>query len=184
MENNKIKLSKFISLVLRHKPEKIGIVLDKNGWVNVDELIRSINGYKNNSFNLNRDILKEIVEENNKKRFEYKGEGKDLQIRARQGHSVKIDLGYKFSIPPAFLYHGTASRFVDSILKSGIDKRNRHHVHLSKDYEMAISVGSRHGDPYVLKINCKKMVQDGYDFFKTDNDVWLVEGIPAEYIEK
>ncbi len=170
--------SKFLSLILRHKPETIGITLDEQGWVNVELLIEKYN--ETNPHKIDKDILNIVVKSNNKQRFEYSQDGS--QIRARQGHSIKVDLGYRQVSPPSILYHGTATRFVDSIKKSGINKKDRHHVHLSGDYNTAVSVGQRHGIPHVLNIDCNKMVEDGYSFFKTENNVWLVESVPTKYI--
>jgi putative RNA 2'-phosphotransferase len=175
------KISKLLSLVLRHKPQIIGIQLDDNGWTNVDKLIKNIlYQSKGFSFTITKDILDEIVKTNNKKRFEYNSDGS--MIRARQGHSVSVDLGYKQVTPPNVLYHGTSEDVVDCIFESGIEKRNRHHVHLSENHETAMAVGKRHGKPCVLTVDCKSMVSDGYEFFKTDNGVWLVDHVPSIYI--
>jgi putative RNA 2'-phosphotransferase len=192
MKENEFKiLSKMLSLILRHKLETIGIQLDKNGWTSVDKLIENINlnqefqsFHLNSHFNLallvTKDILDEIVATNNKKRFEYSSDGS--MIRARQGHSVDVDLGYKPVTPPEVLYHGTSEDVVDSIFENGIEKRNRHHVHLSENHETAMAVGKRHGKPCALTVDCKSMVSDGYEFFKTDNGVWLVDHVPSAYI--
>ncbi len=176
------KTSKFLSLVLRHKPQTIGIKLDDNGWTNINRLIENINlhQYKSLPCTITKHILDEIVEKNNKKRFEYSSDGS--MIRARQGHSVDVDLGYKPVTPPEVLYHGTSEDVVDSIFDNGIEKRNRHHVHLSENHETAMAVGKRHGKPCVLSVDCKSMVKDGYEFFKTDNGVWLVDHVPSIYI--
>jgi putative RNA 2'-phosphotransferase len=176
-------MSKFISMVLRHKPEAIGITLDKEGWVDVQMLIdRSTIYQKGDSYlSLTKEILDEVVANNEKQRFEYSDDG--LRIRARQGHSVDVKLGYPPKYPPKYLYHGTAKSFVDSIKKSGIDRRKRHHVHLSKDIETATKVGQRHGDAIVLKIDCESMKNDGFEFFETDNKVWLVDRVPVKYID-
>ena len=183
MEEKKLKqLSKMLSLVLRHEPEHIDIQLDENGWTNVDRLIANLNVYQSANLKvyIKRDILDEIVRTNNKKRFEYSPDG--LMIRARQGHSVSVDLGYKPVNPPEVLYHGTSEYVVDSIFENGIEKRSRHHVHLSENHETAMAVGKRHGKPCALTVDCKSMVSDGYEFFKTDNGVWLVDHVPSVYI--
>jgi putative RNA 2'-phosphotransferase len=183
MEEKKLKqLSKFLSLVLRHKPQTIGIKLDENGWTNIDKLIKNINVSQIENFKvyITKDILDEIVQTNNKKRFEYSSDGS--MIRARQGHSVDVDLGYKPVTPPEVLYHGTSEDVVDSIFENGIEKRSRHHVHLSENHETAMAVGKRHGKPCALTVDCKSMVSDGYEFFKTDNGVWLVDHVPSAYI--
>lgn len=171
------KLSKFLSLVLRHQPEKIGLKLDEQGWANTQELIEKINK-SGTPFNLN--ILQQVVENNNKKRFAFNADGS--QIRASQGHSIKIDLGYTPTQPPEFLYHGTATRFLESIHEQGINKGSRHHVHLSKDIPTAKSVGGRHGVPVILTIKAQAMFEDGYKFFVSVNNVWLTESIPVQYI--
>ena len=141
-ESETTKISKFLSLILRHKPETIGIKLDKNGWVTVSELIEKANLHGNK---LDLDSLKHVVETNNKKRFAF-NETEDM-IRASQGHSVNVDLGYKKQQPPMKLFHGTSEKYLESILKTGLQKRNRHHVHLSSNMETAIDVGKRHGKP-------------------------------------
>ncbi len=183
MNSELVGMSKFLSMVLRHKPETIGIKLDDEGWVDVQQLIDLSNIYqteKNLSL-LTRSILDEIVSTNDKKRFEYSDNG--WMIRARQGHSVDVDLGYKPKCPPKYLYHGTAKQFVDSIKTNGLDKRKRHHVHLSNDDDTAYKVGKRHGIPFILKIDCETMNKDGYEFFETDNNVWLVDSVPPKYID-
>jgi len=169
--------SKFLSLILRHRPELIGIQLDEQGWINVTTLID-----KMQSFGKAMDFatLEEVVANNNKKRFAF-NEDKTM-IRANQGHSIKIDLGYEPATPPEFLYHGTASKYVDSILKGGIQKRQRHHVHLSADFNTAKSVGSRYGSPVILKIDAAIMERAGLQFYKSDNNVWLTEYIDPKYI--
>jgi len=127
------------------------------------------------------ETLEVIIETNDKKRFSF-NEDKTL-IRANQGHSINIDLGYEPKEPPTILFHGTADKSVESILKTGIEKRNRQHVHLSKDKETAIKVGQRHGKPIILEIHSLKMSQNGYEFYLSDNNVWLTEFVPVEYIE-
>lgn len=171
------KMSKFLSLVLRHQPEKIGLTLDEQGWANTQELIEKINK-SGTKFDLA--TLKQVVENNNKKRFAFSENG--AQIRASQGHSIKIDLGYTPTQPPEFLYHGTATRFLESIREQGINKGSRHHVHLSKDVPTAKSVGGRHGVPVILTIKAQAMFADDYKFFVSVNNVWLTESIPAKYI--
>lgn len=171
------ELGRFLSLVLRHKPEVIGIKLDENGWANVSELIIKM---RMKGKYIDMGILKEIVETNNKKRYSF-NEDKTL-IRANQGHSIKVDVELKEELPPDILYHGTATRFVESIKEKGLVAGNRLHVHLSRDMETAINVGSRHGKPVVLKIKTKQMSLDGIKFYKSENDCWLVESVPIEYI--
>ena len=183
MNKKLIGMSKFVSLVLRHKPETIGIKLDDDGWTDVQTLIYHAEIYqKSNGWEpLTKELLDEIVTDNNKKRFEYSKDG--WKIRARQGHSVKVDLKYDPVDPPEYLYHGTAEKFVASIKTSGVNKGKRHHVHLSQDYDTAVKVGKRHGKPNVLRILSKEMFEDGLKFYKTDNNVWLTDEIPVEYIE-
>jgi putative RNA 2'-phosphotransferase len=172
------KLSKFMSLVLRHNPGLINIELDEQGWTDVGMLITKINKFGKA---IDLEVLTLIVENDSKKRYAFNAD--KTKIRASQGHSVKIDLGYSPETPPEFLYHGTAGKFVDSILKSGIQKRNRHHVHLSPDIETAVKVGKRHGKPIVFKIKAKDMFVQGFVFFISENGVWLTSEVPAKFIQ-
>jgi len=172
------KISKFLSLVLRHKPETIGILLDANGWADVSKLIKKSN---ENDISIDMDILKHVVDTNAKKRFAF-NPSMD-KIRASQGHSVNIELGYTNQKPPDFLFHGTSKKSVASILKTGLEKRNRQHVHLSSDIETAITVGRRHGKPVVLTISSAQMHQVGFAFYLSENGVWLTEYVPKEYLE-
>lgn len=175
---NKIEISKLLSLVLRHKPETIGIMLDENGWCNVNELLEKLN---ENGYSLDFETLKIVVDTNSKKRFVIDEiEGK---IRANQGHSLNIDLGLEKVSPPDVLYHGTADRFVDSILKSGLLKGERHDVHLSLDLETALNVGKRHGKPVVFIVDSKQMFEDGLEFKVSGNEVWLTDYVPAKYLK-
>lgn len=179
MDNNKnIKLNKYLCLILRHKPEIIEVELDKSGWTDVTLLIENL---KKKGKKINFELLKLIVETDNKNRFSF--DESFEKIRANQGHSVKIDLGYKAQQPPEFLYHGTATRLVKSILKNGLDKRNRHHVHLSLDVETAIIVGKRHGEPYVFEIIAGQMFKEGFQFYFSENGVWLTENVPVKYLK-
>jgi putative RNA 2'-phosphotransferase len=170
-------LSRFLSLVLRHEPSKAGIVLDAGGWVSVSDLLK---GLKSVGKSISLDELKEIVENNNKKRFSFSEDGK--KIRAVQGHSIDVDLGYKETEPPEELYHGTATRNVKSIFEKGIIKGDRHHVHLSKDKSVAWEVGKRHGKPMLLSVDAGKMYKAGKKFYCSDNGVWLVEEVEPKYI--
>ncbi len=167
--------SKFLSLVLRHKPETIGITLDKNGWADVSELLDKMND------DITLEILEEIVKTNDKKRFAFNDD--KTKIRASQGHSIGIDLNISSKIPPDILYHGTAEKFLESIKNSGLNRGSRTHVHLSTDYDTAINVGKRHGKPIVLKIVAKKMNLDGYKFYLSENKVWLTKEVAKEYIK-
>jgi len=176
-KNQLIKISKKLSYVLRHKPEAINITLDAQGWVEVKTLLEAFNKH---FFPLTQEALEEVVANNNKKRFAF---SEDKQkIRASQGHSIPIELGYKPQSPPEFLYHGTASHFLKSIQKEGLVKQNRHHVHLSKDEETAHNVGTRHGVPVILKVKAKVMETEGFEFFVSENGVWLTEQIPTKYL--
>lgn len=170
-------ISKLMSLVLRHKPEAIGLQLDENGWASVQELIQKIN---ENGNRVNFDIINTVVDTNDKKRFSFNAD--KTMIRANQGHSLEVELNLKAVIPPDTLYHGTTERFVDSILKEGLKKQQRQHVHLSIDITTAKSVGSRHGKPVILNINAKAMTAAGFLFYLSDNGVWLADSVPVEYI--
>jgi len=175
--SEKKKTSKFLSLVLRHKPETIGIELDDGGWVHIEELIQ-----KSNQFGVSLDFesLKNIVETNDKKRFAISKDFK--RIRANQGHSIDVDLGYINQEPPAFLFHGTSEKSVESIKQRGLQKRSRQYVHLSNELETAIKVGQRHGKPFVFKIKSKEMFDNGFKFFISDNGVWLTDQVPSQYL--
>ncbi len=171
------KISKRLSLILRHKPESIGITLDENGWTDVDDLLEALN---RNGARLTLEILETIVAENPKKRFEF--DGSRTLIRARQGHSIEIDLGYNATTPPDLLYHGTAERFLESILSEGLTKQQRHHVHMSTDIPLMLEVARRRGKAALLEINAKQMQQDGHEFFVTENKVWLTDHVPTQYL--
>ena len=179
-EKDVTRMSKFISLVLRHKPEIIGIQLDENGWVDVTELIEKSNTNAT-GIHLDFETLKHIVDTNSKKRFAFNDTFD--KIRANQGHSVTIELGYSAQVPPSILYHGTSVKSLDSILQNGLEKRNRHHVHLSKDIETAISVGSRHGKPVVLEVLATEMHNANFEFFISENGVWLTDNVPARFLK-
>lgn len=174
-----VELGKFISLILRHKPQVIGITLDQNGWADTQELLAGINA---SGRYIDMEILERIVRENNKKRYSF-NEDKS-RIRANQGHSISVNVEMKEMTPPDALYHGTADRFLDSIREKGILKMNRQYVHLSADAETAKAVGKRHGKPVVLVIDTKKMAEDGYIFWLSDNGVWQSEDIKWEYVKK
>ena len=163
-----------MSLVLRHKPEVIGLVLDNEGWVSIDELVEKSEG------KLTFKIIEEAVSQNDKQRFKISENG--LRIRANQGHSLKVDLGLKAVEPPILLYHGTATRFISSIKEKGLIAGNRQHVHLSIDAATAQSVGERHGKPIILEVNSKRMLEDAYKFFLSENGVWLTQKVPVQYL--
>lgn len=169
--------SKFLSLVLRHKPEEIGLTLDGEGWAFVDELLTKSN---QKGIPLTLDMLTKVVENSDKKRFAFSDDF--TKIRANQGHSVEVDLKLDSTAPPAILYHGTAERNMASILEKGLLKQARHHVHLSSKRETAHTVGKRYGKPVILEINALEMHHQGYPFFISKNEVWLTDHVPAKFI--
>jgi putative RNA 2'-phosphotransferase len=183
MENKlntaQVRISKFLSLILRHSPETIHVNMDKNGWVDIQELIDNANTYKN--LHLTIDIIKKVVETNDKQRYILSEDGK--RIRANQGHSITVDLELESRTPPDVLYHGTAIRFLDSIKKGGLKSMGRQYVHLSRTEEIAITVGRRHGEPVILYIDAKTMCEEGYKFYLSENKVWLVDKVPIKYIK-
>ena len=170
--------SKFIALVLRHKPEEIGISLDEHGWANVDELIAGI--AKTQPFDMA--MLEEIVSSDDKQRYSF-NEDKTL-IRANQGHSITVDVELEKKIPPEILYHGTGEKYVESIERQGLIPKSRLYVHLSADYETAVKVGSRHGKPVVYTVAAGEMQKDGYVFYQSVNGVWLTKNVPVEYLAR
>lgn len=153
------KLSRYMSLFLRHKPDVIGITLDKHGWADVNELIAGIS--KKNTFNM--EILEEIVRTDSKQRYSFNGD--KTKIRANQGHSIPVNVELEKKEPPEFLYHGTGEKYVESIDKIGLVPKSRLYVHLSRDIDTAQNVGKRHGNPVIYKVHSKKMYDNGYDFF-------------------
>lgn len=171
-------LSKLLSYLLRHNPGLLGIELDENGWTDVNTLIEKI---KQKEPSFNDDMLSYIVDTNNKKRFSFNDDGS--RIRASQGHSVNVDLGYTEAQPPEILYHGTAEKNLTLIRDNGLQKISRHHVHLSADRETALRVGQRHGKPVVLAIKSGLMFSRGFVFYLSDNGVWLTDAVPREFIE-
>jgi putative RNA 2'-phosphotransferase len=177
-DNQLMKISKFLSLVLRHKPQVIGITLDTEGWVPVDELLAAASHHGQP---ISREQLKEVVATNDKNRFSFSPDGR--LIRANQGHSVEVDLGLEPVEPPELLYHGTVDRFLDSIREKGLIRGNRHHVHLSADRETAARVGQRRGRPVVLVVEAGRMHNDGHVFYRSENGVWLMDAVPAEYLQ-
>lgn len=178
MDKRHTHISKFLSLVLRHKPEEIGITLDPAGWVEIDALLTACatHGQK-----ISRYELDFIIEHNNKQRFAVSEDGQ--RIRASQGHSVAVALGYAPSTPPERLYHGTAEQHLPEIRKHGLIRGKRHHVHLSPDPETARMVGQRHGRVVVLSIHAGDMARAGCHFFESANGVWLTETVPPRYID-
>jgi putative RNA 2'-phosphotransferase len=178
MTPNLISQSKFLSLVLRHQPETIGLVLDGSGWADVEELLQRA---AEHGRPLTRELLEQIVAENDKQRFILSDDGQ--RIRGNQGHSVKIDLALTPVEPPATLYHGTATRFIDSIRATGLHSGSRQHVHLSADEVTATKVGQRHGKPVILLIHAAAMHAAGHAFYLSANGVWLTDRVPAEFID-
>lgn len=174
------RLSKFISMILRHKPQVIGITLDEHGWADVDELIKGINE-TGEEVKFSKDTLEIIVKTDKKQRYSF-SQDKTL-IRANQGHSIPVDVELEKKEPPKVLYHGTGSRFVKSIQEQGLLPMERLYVHLSTDVETATNVGKRHGTPVIFKVNAEQMQKDGYDFFQSVNGVWLTKEVPTKYLE-
>lgn len=172
-----VAAGKFLSFVLRHRPDAIGLVLDEAGWAEIDDLLRRAPP----DIGLTRERIERAVAENDKRRFAISDDG--ARIRARQGHSVEVDLRLPAAAPPARLYHGTATRFVESIRREGLIKRSRRHVHLSADADTARRVGSRHGEPVVLIVRAEAMAAAGHVFFLSENAVWLTEAVPAAFID-
>ena len=170
--------SKFISLILRHKPEAIGITLDEHGWANVNELIAGISKTQP----IDMAILEQIVAEDEKQRYSF-NEDKTL-IRANQGHSIPVDIELEEKEPPEFLYHGTGEKFVSSIDAQGLIPKSRLYVHLSSDEDTANNVGQRHGKPVIYVVKSGDMFRDGYKFFQSVNGVWLTKAVPLSYLKK
>lgn len=171
------RVSKFISLVLRHKPQEANLVLDKFGYARTSELVA---GVKKKYPEFNKDILIKIVETDEKQRYSFKDNGK--LIRANQGHSFPVDLGLEAQQPPLLLFHGTSTKYLDSIMEKGIISKSRQYVHLSKDVDTAHTVGLRHGaGTVILVVSAEQMWKDGYKFFLSDNGVWLVDEVPTKY---
>ena len=173
-----VKTSKFLSLLLRHKPETLHLQLDAQGWISVDELLAKL---QSTQHALTLEELQYVVQHNSKQRFAFNED--QSKIRANQGHSISIELGYTPLTPPPILFHGTALRNLPSIQQSGLLKRQRHHVHLSQDKTTAITVGKRHGKPVVLIIRAQDMQEAGHSFFQSENGVWLTDHVPTAFIE-
>ena len=179
-------VSRLLSAALRHKPKILGLELDENGYVTIGRLLDQLEVY---GHECDYEELMEIVENNDKKRFEIKkadfgDNGYDDLIRAAQGHSVKVDLQLKRQKPPSILYHGTVNKSIPKIMKSGMKKMSRHAIHLSVDVATATNVGSRRGTPILLQIFAGVMHMDGFKFYKSANGVWLTDDVPPKYIKK
>ncbi|SCI20279.1 RNA 2'-phosphotransferase [uncultured Eubacterium sp.] len=171
-------ISKYMSLILRHKPDVIGIELDEHGWANVNDLI---SGIEKDNHGFNFELLEEIVRTDSKQRYSFNGD-KSL-IRANQGHSINVDVELKEKEPPEYLYHGTGEKYVESINQDGLIPKSRLYVHLSKDIKTAENVGKRHGKEVVYRINSGQMYRDGYKFYLSENGVWLTKEVPIKYLE-
>ncbi len=176
-DKRRTKISKFVSLVLRHQPEAAGLTLEHGGWVPVDALL---NGTATAGLAFTLDELQEVVRRCDKQRFGFDETG--IRIRANQGHSAEVELQFEEAEPPAELYHGTAERNLAVITSNGLLKMARHHVHLSADIDTANKVGGRHGKPVVLAVDAAAMRTAGHTFFRSANGVWLVEHVPPQYL--
>lgn len=174
-----MKISKFLSLILRHKPEEIGLTLDQYGYINTPDLIRGLN---EKGYNITISDIERIVAEDNKQRYSFNDD--KTRIKANQGHSISVNLELQAIKPPKILYHGTATRFSESISKEGIKKQNRQYVHLSSDIETACKVGKRHGELIIFKVNSARMYEDGFEFYLSENKVWLTDYVPIKYLSK
>ena len=171
-----VKASKFLSLILRHKPEVAGITLDAEGWTEVDAVLAAADDIRD------RAHLEDIVATNDKKRFVLSGDGR--LIRAAQGHSVVVDLGLIPVEPPGMLFHGTATRYLDAILTGGLKPGSRQYVHLSSNVETAVKVGSRHGKPVVLLVDTERAIAGGQKFFLAQNSAWLTDRVSPEFLSR
>ncbi|MEU5399706.1 RNA 2'-phosphotransferase [Streptomyces sp. NPDC005963] len=174
-ERRRVKVSKYLSRHLRHRPDRIGIALDTAGWVEIDALMQAAAGH---GFPLTRSELDRVVAADDKRRFTVDG----TRIRANQGHTVEVDLGLPVAEPPAYLYHGTVAAHLTAIREEGLRPMKRHHVHLSPDRETATRVGARKGRPLVLAVDSGAMHRAGHVFFVSANGVWLTDGVPPEHL--
>ena len=173
------QLGKYLSFLLRHDPAAAGITLDPHGWAKIDELVA---GGRVAERPFTREDVLAAVAADSKQRFALSADGE--RIRAVQGHSIQVDLSLQPVPPPEFLWHGTATRFKQSILQQGLLKQSRHHVHLSADQQTAERVGARHGKPVILRVAAARMFRDGFRFFQSENGVWLTDAVPVEYLEE
>lgn len=177
-DKDRTQMSKFLSLILRHEPERVGLTLGEAGWIGVDELLAAVSRHGKS---LTREELDYIVATSDKKRFAFSDNGQC--IRASQGHSVEVDLQYPPQTPPEILYHGTATRFLEGIRTSGLQRMDRHDVHLSAETKVTVQVGGRHGKPVLLTIRAGEMHRAGHVFRCSANGVWLVNHVPAQFID-
>lgn len=171
------KISKYLSYHLRHHPEALGLELAPGGWVEVAALLSAA---REQGFHISPQELEAVVAQNDKKRFAF--DPSHSHIRANQGHSVPVDLQLETRSPPKVLYHGTSDRAVVSIQRHGLQKQSRHHVHLSLNLETARQVGKRRGRPRVFEVDTAAMLQDNYQFYCSENHVWLVDSVPPQYL--
>lgn len=176
---NQRKISKFLSYILRHNPSAIQLELDVQGWTTIEQLLIQLEKHQRP---LSKEELLQVVQDNDKQRFKIDETG--LRIRASQGHSIPIDLALETTQPPALLYHGTAQKNKTSILQAGLQKRNRHQVHLSSQRSTALQVGSRHGQPLLFLVDCTAMQEAGHLFYLSDNGVWLTDHVPSQYLKE
>jgi len=176
-KKEQIRVGKFLSLVLRHNPQKINIELDEEGWTDVTILLRQLKKFNHA---ITFEELEFLVENNPKQRYSFNSN--QSKIRANQGHSVQVDLGLKKVAPPDILFHGTADRFLEEIQGKGLIKMSRHHVHLSADEETASKVGKRHGRLVMLQVDAKRMSEEGFEFYLSENNVWLTDHVPSEFL--
>jgi putative RNA 2'-phosphotransferase len=173
-------VSKFLSYVLRHQPDAIGITLDREGWVDIAALISAAG---NAGKQLDHQCIQTVVATSDKKRFSISEDG--LRIRAVQGHSTdRVDISYAEKTPPALLHHGTATRFLESINKEGLKPGSRQYVHLSEDKDTARTVGQRYGKPVVLTIRALQMHEQGFKFYQAENGVWLTLSVPVLFLAR
>lgn len=177
MKDQLKQISKILSLVVRHQPEYLDIKLDNSGWADVTEIIAAMN---RKGILVNQTIIEEVVKLNDKQRFVLNSD--HSLIRANQGHSVEVDLELKPVVPSDELFHGTTDKFIDSIFASGLQKQDRHHVHLCENIQTAIAVGSRRGKPVLIKIDAATMYREGFSFYVSPNGVWLTDEVPADYL--
>ncbi|MEQ5206067.1 RNA 2'-phosphotransferase [Proteus sp. fly-1067] len=175
---DKVQISRFLSYILRHAPESIGLSLDDQGWGEISQLILLA---QKKGTPLTIELINDVVKTNDKKRFAISEDG--LFIRAVQGHSLKTTVDYQAITPPKILYHGTATRFIDSIFNQGLIPNGRQYVHLSQDHKTAVNVGNRHGKAVVLIVDSEKMFSDGFEFYQADNGVWLTLSVPVKYLK-
>lgn len=172
------RISKLMSLALRHDPSALGLELNASGWAEVEAVLRGLN---DKGLQVDRELLEAVVRENDKQRFGFSEDGK--MIRANQGHSIEVDLDLHEAAPPDILYHGTVARFLEDIRREGLKKMSRHHVHLSAGRSTATAVGGRRGKPVILIVRAAEMAAEGHVFYLSENEVWLTEHVPAHFLD-